>query len=264
MQPKIEIKNVKKSFQQNDVEIVALKDISLDIPPNKFVSIVGPSGCGKSTLLKLISGFDTPTKGDVLVNNKMVKIPGPDRGFVFQHSTLFPWKTVLKNVLFGLEIQKENKEDAKRKAMKYIAMVGLSGFENSYPHTLSGGMKQRAEIARVLAYDPEILLMDEPFGALDAQTRKVMQVELEKIWRQQKKTVVFVTHSVLEAVYLSDTVYVMTSRPGQIKERIDINLPRPRNFTDDGFLHTRNMILNHLEDEVQKSLQMQKNAINPD
>lgn len=257
MNPKIKIHLVKKSFLENEKEIVALNNIDLDIHSNKFVSIVGPSGCGKSTLLKLIAGFENPSEGYVLVDSKKVKGPGPDRGFVFQHSTLFPWKTVLKNVLFGLEVQKMDKNEAKQKAMEYISMVGLKGFENSYPHTLSGGMKQRAEIARVLAYGPEILLMDEPFGALDAQTRKVMQVELENIWRHQKKTVVFVTHSVLEAVYLSDTVYVMTSRPGQIKKKIDISLPRPRSFKDDDFLHTRNLILNYLEEEVQKSLESQ-------
>ncbi len=251
------MKNVCRSFIQNDKRIDAITDIDLSVEQNRFISIVGPSGCGKSTLLKLIAGFDTPSEGQVLVNGAGVKAPGPDRGFVFQHSTLFPWKTVLKNVMFGLELQDVSREQALEKARYFISLVGLKGFEDVYPHTLSGGMKQRAEIARVLAYDPEILLMDEPFGALDAQTRKVMQVELEKIWRKQKKTVIFVTHSVLEAVYLSDIVYVMTARPGRIKERIDIDLPRPRDFKDDRFLHIRNDILRLLEDEVQKSLEME-------
>lgn len=251
---KIIAEHVSKEFGKNEETVLALHDVSLSIREKEFVAIVGPSGCGKSTFLHLIAGFEKQTEGTILLDGHPVGGPGPDRGYVFQHSTLFPWRTVEKNILFGLEVQGCERDRAEEIAHRYIHMVGLDGFEDAYPHTLSGGMKQRAEIARVLAYDPEVLLMDEPFGALDAQTRKVMQVELERIWEHERKTVVLVTHSVIEAVFLADRVYVMTARPGTIKEDIRIDLPRPRNYMDPGFLEYRRRILEQLEEEVTKSM----------
>ncbi len=250
---KIKIQNIKKTFESGN-KVVALKDINLNINENEFAVILGPSGCGKSTLLYLLAGFEKPTNGKIFLDGKKIKKPGPDRGFVFQDFALYPWKTVLKNVTFGLELKGVSKQEAAKKSMEYIRMVGLEGFENAYPHTLSGGMKQRVGIARALAYHPEVLLMDEPFGALDAQTRKQMQIELEKIWEKTKKTVVFVTHSVIEAVYLADRVFVITARPGKVKGIVEVNLPRPRNYTDKDFLKVRAKILGILESEVKKSM----------
>jgi NitT/TauT family transport system ATP-binding protein len=250
---KIQIQNLEKTFSTGQT-VTALQNVNLEIKDNEFAVILGPSGCGKSTLLYLIAGFEKPTKGTIKLNNKIITKPDSDRGFVFQDFALYPWRTVLRNVTFGLEIKKVTREEAEKRAIKYIKMIGLDGFEHAYPHTLSGGMKQRVGIARALVYDPEVLLMDEPFGALDAQTRKHMQMELETLWEQTKKTVVFVTHSVIEAVYLADRVFVMTARPGTIKGIVDVNIPRPRDYTDEAFLHVREKILNLLETEVEKSL----------
>ncbi|RLG90012.1 nitrate ABC transporter ATP-binding protein, partial [Candidatus Bathyarchaeota archaeon] len=185
---KLKAVGITKIFDDGTHRITAIQDFNLEVRENEFTVIVGPSGCGKSTFLYLVAGFEKPTKGQIFLDGKLITGPGPDRGFVFQEPTLYPWKTVLGNVMFGLEIMGMPKQEAKNKAMKYITMVGLKGFENAYPHTLSGGMKQRVGIARALAYDPEVLLMDEPFGALDAQTRKVMQQELMRIWEKTKKT----------------------------------------------------------------------------
>jgi ABC-type nitrate/sulfonate/bicarbonate transport system ATPase subunit len=255
---KLKAINVTKVFEEGNRRVMALQDFSLEVRENEFTVIVGPSGCGKSTFLYLVAGFEKPTKGEIFLDGKLITKPGPDRGFVFQEPTLYPWKTVLGNIMFGLEITGVPKEEGKKRAMRLIKMVGLKGFENAYPHTLSGGMKQRVGIARALAYDPEILLMDEPFGALDAQTRKVMQRELTRIWEQTKKTVLFVTHSVIEAVYLADTIVVMTARPGRIKGIIEVNLPRPRSYTDEKYLAIREKVLNLLEEEVTKSLELQR------
>lgn len=250
---KIQIKKLEKTFSKDNT-VTALKNVNFEVKEGEFAVILGPSGCGKSTLLYLIAGFEKPTNGTITLDDKIITKPDSDRGFVFQDFALYPWRTVLKNVTFGLEMKKIQKEKAEKEAKKYINMVGLDGFEHAYPHTLSGGMKQRVGIARALVYHPEVLLMDEPFGALDAQTRKHMQMELEKIWEQTKKTVVFVTHSVIEAVYLADKVFVMTARPGTIKGVVNVDLPRPRNYTDEKFLHVREKILNLLETEVEKSL----------
>jgi NitT/TauT family transport system ATP-binding protein len=197
--------------------LLALDNVSLDVRPREFVALLGPSGCGKSTLLYLIGGFLPVERGRILVDGRPVAAPGPDRGIVFQHFALFPWKTVRANVLYGLERAGLPREERAARAQSFVDLVGLSGFEDAYPSQLSGGMKQRAAIARTLAVDPKILLMDEPFGALDAQTRSLMQAELLAIWRRTPKTVIFVTHDVQEAVYLSDRVAVMSARPGQIK-----------------------------------------------
>jgi NitT/TauT family transport system ATP-binding protein len=201
--------------------VLALDAVSLEVRPREFVALLGPSGCGKSTLLYLIGGFLPVERGRILVDGGPVAAPGPDRGIVFQHFALFPWKTVRANVLYGLERAGLPRQERETRAQSFIDLVGLSGFEDAYPSQLSGGMKQRAAIARTLAVDPKILLMDEPFGALDAQTRALMQAELLAIWRRSPKTVIFVTHDVQEAVYLSDRVAVMSARPGQIKAIID-------------------------------------------
>lgn len=201
--------------------VLALDDVSLEVGNREFVALLGPSGCGKSTLLYLIGGFLPVEAGSILVDGKPVAEPGPDRGIVFQHFALFPWKTVRGNILYGLERQGMPKDEREKRAMDFIELVGLAGFEDSYPSQLSGGMKQRTAIARTLAFDPKILLMDEPFGALDAQTRGLMQAELLRIWQRTPKTVIFVTHDVQEAVFLADRVAVMSARPGRIKTIVD-------------------------------------------
>ncbi len=206
--------------------VLALDRISLEIGDQEFLALLGPSGCGKSTLLYLLGGFLPLQDGTISVNGKEVTGPGADRGIVFQHFALFPWKTVRDNVLYGLEKQRLARDERMRIAQEYIDLVHLTGFEDAFPSQLSGGMKQRVAIARTLAIDPDILLMDEPFGALDAQTRHIMQEELLAIWKRSPKTVVFVTHDVREAVLLADRVAVMTARPGQIKEIVDTRFDR--------------------------------------
>lgn len=225
----ISIDKVSKLFETSrDRKHLALSDISLSVARGEFVSILGPSGCGKSTLLYIVGGFVPPSSGAVIVNDMPVTGPGPDRGPVFQEFALFPWKTVLGNVTYGLVQRGATKAEAAMRARELLAMVKLSGYEHFYPKELSGGMKQRVAIARTLAYGPHILLMDEPFGALDAHTRTRLQNDLLSIWEKDRKTVLFVTHSVEEAVFLSDRVVMMTSSPGRIKDIITIDLPRPR------------------------------------
>jgi NitT/TauT family transport system ATP-binding protein len=225
----IEIEDVSKTFEtKRDRRHLAIADVSLAVAAGEFVSILGPSGCGKSTLLYIVGGFVTPSTGSVVVNGRPVTGPGPDRGPVFQEFALFPWKTVLGNVMYGLERRGAPKAEAQKRARELLALVHLSGYEKFYPTELSGGMKQRVALARTLAYGPSILLMDEPFGALDAQTRTRLQNDLLDIWERDRKTVLFVTHSVEEAVFLSDRVAVMTRSPGRIKEIIPIALARPR------------------------------------
>jgi NitT/TauT family transport system ATP-binding protein len=201
--------------------VLALEEVSLEVGTREFVALLGPSGCGKSTLLYLIGGFLPTESGRILIEGNPVGAPGPDRGIVFQHFALFPWKTVRGNVLYGLERMKLAREEREKRAQSFIDLVGLSGFEDSYPAQLSGGMRQRTALARTLAFDPKILLMDEPFGALDAQTRSLMQSELLGIWQRSRKTVLFVTHDVQEAVYLAERVAVMSARPGRIKAIVD-------------------------------------------
>jgi NitT/TauT family transport system ATP-binding protein len=201
--------------------VTALDNVSLEVRDREFVALLGPSGCGKSTLLFLVGGFLPVEQGAIFVESKPIVGPGPDRGIVFQHFALFPWKTVVQNVLYGLEKQGIAREERLRRAREFIDLVGLTGFEDNYPSQLSGGMKQRAAIARTLAIDPHILLMDEPFGALDAQTRSLMQGELLSIWQRSRKTVIFVTHDVHEAVFLAERIAVMSARPGHIKEIVE-------------------------------------------
>ena len=227
--PIIAIDHVSQRFQTKARrDHLALSDISLDIEEGAFVSILGPSGCGKSTLLYIVGGFVSPTEGAASMKGQPIKGPGPERGPVFQEFALFPWKNVLGNVMYGPRQQGVKTAEAEAQARALIEMVGLKGYENFYPKELSGGMKQRVALARTLAYHPEVLLMDEPFGALDAHTRTRLQNDLLNIWERDRKTVLFVTHSVEEAVFLSDKVVMMTRSPGRIRQVIDIDLPRPR------------------------------------
>jgi NitT/TauT family transport system ATP-binding protein len=225
----IEISGVSQVFETSGRQShLALSNISLTIQDGAFVSILGPSGCGKSTLLYIVGGFVSPSQGAAKVKGKAITGPGPDRGPVFQEFALFPWKSVLGNVMYGPRQQGVSSAEAEAQSRQLIEMVGLKGFEHFYPKELSGGMKQRVALARTLAYHPAVLLMDEPFGALDAHTRTRLQNDLLNIWERDRKTVLFVTHSVEEAVFLSDKVVVMTRSPGRIKRIIDIDLPRPR------------------------------------
>lgn len=225
---KVKIDHVEKIYDGRKGRMIALNGVDLDIMENEFICVVGPSGCGKSTLLNIIAGLLEPTSGAVYVDGKKVEGTGTERGVVFQQYALFPWLTVMKNVMFGLKLKGMGDEEAKEIAMKYIKMVQLEDFVDSYPKELSGGMKQRVAIARAYAVQPEVLLMDEPFGALDAQTRTQLQSELITTWQEEKKTCFFITHDVEEAIILATKVIVMSARPGRIKTIIDINLPYPR------------------------------------
>jgi NitT/TauT family transport system ATP-binding protein len=221
-QPQITVNGVRHLYRPpSGRAVLALEDVCLDVGNREFVALLGPSGCGKSTLLYLIGGFLPTERGTILIDGAPVGAPGPDRGIVFQHFALFPWKTVRSNILYGLERMKLPRAERELRAQAFIDLVGLNGFEDSYPSQLSGGMRQRTAIARTLAFDPKILLMDEPFGALDAQTRSLMQSELLGIWQRTPKTVIFVTHDVQEAVYLAERVAVMSARPGRIKAIVD-------------------------------------------
>ena len=225
---KVKIDHVEKIYEGRKGRMVALNGIDLDIMENEFICVVGPSGCGKSTLLNIIAGLLPATSGAVYVDGKKVEGTGTERGVVFQQYALFPWLTVLKNVMFGLKLKGMNDAQAREIAMKYIKMVELEEFVDAYPKELSGGMKQRVAIARAYAVQPEVLLMDEPFGALDAQTRTQLQSELTKTWQEEKKTCFFITHDVEEAVILATKVIIMSARPGRIKKIVDINLPYQR------------------------------------
>ena len=251
---RIECRSVRKAFQDTaeGTEVVALDGLSVDIAPREFLTLLGPSGCGKSTLLNIIAGFEKPDGGQVLFNGRVVTQPGPDRGVVFQDYALFPWLNVEQNVAYGLREKGLPKAEVAATAQRFIRMVGLTGFDRRYPHELSGGMRQRVALARVLAIDPQILLMDEPFAAVDAQTRVILQEELQRLWMQTLKTVVFVTHSVDEAIYLSDRVTVLTARPGTVKAIVRIDLPRPRDATSDAFNTYRRDITQLIEVESRK------------
>jgi NitT/TauT family transport system ATP-binding protein len=224
---KIAISNLGKSFNG----LQALKDLSLNVEDGEFMVIVGPTGCGKTTLLNLIAGLEKPSDGWIKIDGNLVERPGFDRGMIFQEGALLPWRTVAGNIALGLEIKGVDKETIAESVQRYIGMVGLNGFEGSYPYELSGGMMQRTALARVLAYDPEILLMDEPFASVDALTRERLQNELLRIWGETRKTILFVTHSIDEAIYLGERVAVMTSRPGSIKAILDIPLSKSGNET---------------------------------
>ncbi|HRS93020.1 MAG TPA: ABC transporter ATP-binding protein [Methanolinea sp.] len=240
--------SISKSFSLADGSIVdALSGISLAVADSEFVSVLGPSGCGKTTLLRIIAGLETPTSGTIALDGERIAGPSPRMAMIFQEYSLYPWRTVIDNIEFGLEIRGMTREERKKRAIEYLDLVGLRDFAGRFPYELSGGMRQRVAVARALAIDPAILLMDEPFGALDAQTRNRLQRELLDIWEKTRKTVLFVTHSVDEAVYLSDRIVVLTPRPGRIREIVPIGLPRPRERTDVEFARIRRYVLDHVE-----------------
>ncbi|SFM41717.1 ABC transporter ATP-binding protein [Methanolobus profundi] len=249
----VRVSNVSRRFtKDNDTSTLALDNVSMEVNDGEFVCFIGPSGCGKTTLLRIISGLDKPDKGEVYLDDRVIDAPGPDRGMVFQEYSLFPWKTVIENIIFGPQMSGIKKKEALEDAEKYLELVGLQQFRDSYPYELSGGMKQRVAIARALANEPSVLLMDEPFGALDAQTRNILQQELLEIWEKNNITILFVTHSVDEAVFLADKIVLMSARPGKIKEVIDVGLPRPRDRTSLEANTLRERILRSLVREQKK------------
>jgi NitT/TauT family transport system ATP-binding protein len=244
--PKLAVEGVSKAYRSDGKTLAVLDNVSLVVPALEFLVLLGPSGCGKSTLLRIIDGIDAPDTGRVVLDGKDVTgTTGNGRGMVFQSFELFAWRTVLSNVAFGLEVAGMGKAERLKTARQYIDMVGLTAFQNAYPHQLSGGMQQRVGIARALAINPSILLMDEPYGALDVQTRDLLQDELLNIWEKQRKTVIFVTHSIEEALYLADRIVVISPRPGRIQQVIDVPFARPRNAeikSDPAFLELRREI----------------------
>lgn len=238
----LSVRNLNKVFSANGKETVALRDVSFATHRREFLCVIGSSGCGKSTLVRILAGLETQTSGEVLVEGKPVEGPGRDRGMVFQTYTLFPWLTVKKNVMFGLEVNNAGRSEAEAQALQWLDLVGLSKFADSYPYQLSGGMKQRVAIVRALANQPRVLLMDEPFGALDAQTRAKMQAHLLEIWRKIDITIVFITHDLDEAIFLADRILVLKPHPGEVIEMIEVPVPRPRHerqVTSEEFLATR-------------------------
>ena len=238
----LEVSKLYKSFSTPQGDITALKDINFKVHRRELVCVIGPSGCGKSTLIRILAGLESPTSGSMLLNGEEVHGPCPDRGMVFQGYTLFPWLTVKENVMFGLLRSGKGKRTAEQEALQWIDLIGLSRFTKSYPHQLSGGMKQRVAIARALANQPKILLMDEPFGALDAQTRAKMQAYLLEIWKNIDITILFITHDLDEAVYLADRILVLKANPGEVEEVIEVPVPHPRSpdqFLSDEFLATK-------------------------
>jgi NitT/TauT family transport system ATP-binding protein len=259
--PQILAEAVNKIFRSPDgQEVVALRDIELAVAPGEFVCLLGPSGCGKSTLLNAIAGFSLPNSGRLVANGREVVEPGPDRAMVFQEYALFPWMTVSKNIAFGLEIKGESQDVIDKKVAELLKLLHLHEFANSFPKDLSGGMRQRVAIARVLALDSPILLMDEPFGALDALTRRNLQDEVLRIWTEFRKTILFVTHGIEESIYLADRVVVMTYRPGTVKTIVPITLPRPRDTASPEFNALKRQLTGlvmeeqrrHEEDEIRK------------
>ncbi|HYG75643.1 MAG TPA: ABC transporter ATP-binding protein [Planctomycetota bacterium] len=253
---KVSVKNVSKHFATGDSKaskrFFALKDVSLDVQDGEFVTLVGPSGCGKSTLLNLIAGFEKPDAGELFFEGKPVTSAGPDRLVLFQDHGLFPWLNVQQNVEFGLRVLGIPRKERRERAMEYLKLVHLQKFRHSYPFQLSGGMKQRTAIARALAVQPHMLLMDEPFGALDPRTRDILHLELQSLWMQTKKTIIFVTHSVEEAVRLADRIVIMASQPGRIRKVLKVPVGHPRDFLDPNLAELRTTILAELEDELNK------------
>jgi NitT/TauT family transport system ATP-binding protein len=246
---KIRIEGVSMTF---DNGVTALERINLELAENSFTCLLGPSGCGKSTLLGMIAGFVQPTAGRVLVDGAPVSGASADRGVVFQEYALFPWRTAIGNVEFGPLMRRQPRAQRRSLALDYLALVGLAGHESKYPSELSGGMKQRVAIARAFANSPSVLLMDEPFGALDAQTREILQEEMVRIWQRERKTVVFVTHSISESLFLADQIVVMATKPGTIKTVIDVDLPHPRERTEAGFIALEREVKHLVREEVDK------------
>ena len=256
----VEIQGLSKRYAVDDGEILALSSTSVSIVDSEFVCLLGPSACGKSTLLKIVAGLIAPSSGSILIDGRAVTGPGPDRAVVFQDYALFPWMTVAENAEFGLAARGVPAPRRRAVSTELLRAVGLAEFAGKYPHHLSGGMKQRVSIARALAVEPVLLLMDEPFGALDAQTRYVMQKELLRIWSSYRKTVLFVTHSIDEALYLGDRVLVMTARPGRIKEEIRVSQPRPRDIASAEFSVLRKRALDLLSEETERSMAEESGA----
>jgi NitT/TauT family transport system ATP-binding protein len=243
----IELRNISLNYASVENSVTALKDVSFNVAPSEFLCVVGQSGCGKTTMLNIVAGFLKPTQGDILIGGKAVTGKGLDRGIVFQDfAQLFPWRTAQRNVEFGLEIKGVAKEEREQLALRFLRLVNLEKFARSYPHELSGGMQQRVAIARALAYNPAVLLMDEPFAALDALTREEMQRFLVDVWRETNKTVIYVTHNVAEAVYLADRVIVFSPHPGTVKAQVKIALPRPRDTLSVEFLKYQKEIVSHI------------------
>jgi NitT/TauT family transport system ATP-binding protein len=254
--PKVALDGISLSYKTTvNGRLVALENISLQVKPGEFVCIVGPSGCGKSTLLHLIAGLHQQSSGQVYVDGKPVSGPGTDRILIFQELGLFPWLTVAQNVEFGMKMKNISKGERQEKIQYYLRLVHLSKFRDSYTHQLSGGMRQRVALARALATEPDVLLMDEPFAALDAQTRDLLHDELERIWSETGRTIIFVTHNVREAVRLGDRVVLMTFRPGRVKQEFPIDLPRPRHIEETDVARTAKEILSCLREEINKSLE---------
>jgi NitT/TauT family transport system ATP-binding protein len=252
----VEVEHLGKLFVRGNNRVEAIRDLSLRVGDGEFVTIVGPSGCGKSTFLHILGGFVPRDGGTMRLDGRDVDGPGPDRGMMFQDLALFPWRTVAGNVGWALEVQRRPRAEREATVDRLLALVGLRPFQHAYPNELSGGMRQRVALARVLCFEPAVMLMDEPFGALDAQTRELMQEELQRIWQQTRKTVLFVTHDIDEAVYLGDRVLVFTARPGEIKAELSISLPQPRNIEvkkSPEFLAYRNTIWDLLRAEVLKA-----------
>ncbi|MBI5416890.1 ABC transporter ATP-binding protein [Candidatus Poribacteria bacterium] len=255
------MKNVVKHFNTKGGKFSAIENINLTINEGEFICLVGPSGCGKSTLLNLIAGLETPDEGTIEIDGKKIGQPGPDRVMIFQEPALFPWLSVIRNVEFGLKMQGIKPDERRERAREFLNMVHLSKFENSYIHELSGGMKQRVAIARGLSMDPKILLLDEPFAALDSQTREILQSELQDIWMRTKKTFIFVTHSVNEAVYLANRVLAFSARPGTIKHGFWVPLERPRNLHSLDLIKIANVIIDELRDEVNKVVEQELSSL---
>jgi NitT/TauT family transport system ATP-binding protein len=243
----IEIRRVNYEYTANERAVTALRDVSFGVAESEFICVVGRSGCGKTTLLNILAGFLVPTKGDVLIGGRAVSGRGLDRGVVFQDfAQLFPWRTAQRNVEFGLEMKGVPRDERAKSAQRFLGLVNLESFAGAYPHELSGGMQQRAAIARALAYNPSVLLMDEPFAALDALTRDEMQRLLVDVWRETKKTIVYVTHNVAEAVYLADRIVVLTPHPGTVKAEVRVTLPRPRDPLSVPFVECQKDVVGHL------------------
>ncbi len=254
----IRLIDVAMRFTSRKRQVQALERISLTVPDGQFACIVGPSGCGKSTLLMVAAGLVEPTEGEVLVDGRPATQPGADRGMVFQSYSLYPWLSVRHNIEFGLGIKKVPKPGRLQRSSELIRLMKLDGFADAYPKALSGGMKQRAAIARALANDPQVLLMDEPFGALDALTRQIMQEMLTDLWQRYRKTVIFVTHDIDEAVFLGDVIYIMTNRPGRIRTTLQVDLPRPRTFemvSTEKFAGLRNQVVGIIHEESLKAVE---------
>jgi NitT/TauT family transport system ATP-binding protein len=243
----IEIRRVNYEYTANERAVTALRDVSFGVAESEFICVVGRSGCGKTTLLNILAGFLVPTKGDVLIGGRAVSGRGLDRGVVFQDfAQLFPWRTAQRNVEFGLEMKGVPRDERAKTAQRFLGLVNLESFAGAYPHELSGGMQQRAAIARALAYNPSVLLMDEPFAALDALTRDEMQRLLVDVWRETRKTIVYVTHNVAEAVYLADRIVVLTPHPGTVKAEVRVTLPRPRDPLSVPFVECQKDVVGHL------------------